>query len=240
MSWATPQPRWDTVAGRLLDSFFSLVSETLPDYAPPLTLFGSAAIQLCLDEHFTSADVDLMAVTGGETLRKIAGRAGLGRSGSVRLRYGIQICPPQLFRTTPHYQQRAWTGTRHGIAVIVPHVRDVLLAKLHRSRHEGQAGLVPKDRQAFFRVRELCDNRPDEEDVLEDLRLCEPDLRIPHDGSVNAFHLNAIDLFREVFGRSLDMEKDILAPARAAEEADRTADGTDLGELLRDLQPDRD
>ena len=72
MSWTTPAPRWDTLAGRVLDSFFASVHERLPEYDGPLTVFGSAPIQLCLDESFASADVDLMVLEGTEELRCIA------------------------------------------------------------------------------------------------------------------------------------------------------------------------
>jgi len=41
----------------VLDSFFAAVHEAMPDYDQPLTIFGSAPIQLCLDEEFASADV---------------------------------------------------------------------------------------------------------------------------------------------------------------------------------------
>ena len=59
MSWTMPPPRWGTLAGRVLDTFFEAVHRALPDYQQPLTIFGSAPIQLCLDESFASADVDI-------------------------------------------------------------------------------------------------------------------------------------------------------------------------------------
>lgn len=38
----TPTPRWDTLAGRVLDGFFEQVASQLPNYRSPLTVFGSA------------------------------------------------------------------------------------------------------------------------------------------------------------------------------------------------------
>ena len=108
MNWMPP-PQWDTLAGRVLDAFFRAVHDAMPAYDSPLTLFGSAPIQLCLDEAFASADVDIMVLEGGDRLREIANAAVIGRSG-VNPGYGVQICPPSLFKTTPHYLQRAWIG----------------------------------------------------------------------------------------------------------------------------------
>lgn len=238
MSWIVPAPHWDTLAGRILDDFFAALRQEMPDYHEPLTIFGSAAVQLCYDEHFASADVDLMVLSGGEELRDLAARVGVGRSGTSKPVYGLQICPPQMFRPTPHYLQRAHVEQRHGIRVVVPHVRDILVAKLHRFREVGQTGIAAKDRKAFQRVRELSGGHPAEEEMIEDLRLCEPSLRIPDDGSVNAFRLNVLDLFRELYGRKIDLESEILAPAREA--ARFPPDGPDPGSLLSDLKPTRD
>jgi hypothetical protein len=57
----------------------------MPGHDQPLTVFGSPAIQLCYDEHFTSADVDLMVIADGERLPHLAGEPGPGpgRSGTV-------------------------------------------------------------------------------------------------------------------------------------------------------------
>ena len=44
MSWIVPPPRWDTVAGRILDDFVKALRQERPDYHEPVTIFGSAAI----------------------------------------------------------------------------------------------------------------------------------------------------------------------------------------------------
>lgn len=240
MSWATPAPRWDTVAGQVLDSFFAGVQAALPDYRQPLTIFGSAPIQLCLDESFTSADVDIMVLTDSTPLRQIAKALGIGRSGTLRPAYGVQICPPQLFRPTPHYLQRARVEVRHGLTVIIPHLSDILIAKLHRARTPDQEGLVPKDLRAFQRVRELCDGHPTEADMLADLIACEPSFRLPLDGSVNAFRLNAQALFLSVYGRPLDVQREIVTPALAAASVMQADAEPWVAEQLAKLQPTRE
>lgn len=240
MNWTTPAPSWETLAGRLIDAFCEGIREAMPNYDQPLTVFGSAAIQLCFDENFTSADVDLMVIADGERLRLLAGELGLGRSGTVKTPYGLQICPPLLFRPTPHYLQRAHTESRHGIRVVIPHVRDILVAKLHRSRFEGQAGLVAKDRRAFERVREMSSGRPGEEDLIEDLMLCEPSLRLPGDGSMNSFRLNVMDLFTSIYGRAINLESEVLKPARDAELSSAIGEDPAIDDLLSRLDPTRD
>ncbi len=239
MNWTTPPPKWDTPAGQVLDAFLAGLRHAAPEYREPLTLFGSAAIQLCLDESFTSADVDVMVVSDDGFLREIAKSLGLGRTGTLRPAYGIQICPPQLFRATPHYLHRAWIEERHGLKIVVPHLRDILIAKLHRSRAPDQAGLAPKDRRAFQRVRELCQGHPTEADLIEDLRLCEPSLCVQTKEGANAFRLNVLDLFEVLFGRRLDIENEILKPARAAAQPPGLAD-SEIDQQLAQLQPGRD
>lgn len=238
MSWETPQPNWKAPAGQIINSFLAKLHQEIPSYSHPLTLFGSAAIQLCLDEEFTSADIDLMAFTDNQVLRDLARAAGVGRSGSLRPDYGIQICPPQLFRTTPHYLLRAQIETRHGLKIIIPHVRDILIGKLHRSRSPEQDGLVAKDRRAFFRVRELSQGHPSEQDLIEDLRLCADDLALRTTEEGNAFRLNAMDLFQMLFQRPLNIQKEILTPV--SQVVAPSLKSSDVENLLKRLQPDRD
>jgi len=206
-------PKWDTLAGRVLDAFFAAVHEQLPDSDLPLTIFGSAPIQLCLDEAFTSAHVDIMVLGGDVKLREIANQAGVGRFGSLRPAYGVQICPPHLFKPTPHYLQRAHVETRYGLKIIVPHLRDIVIGKLHRSRCEGQTDLVPKDLRAYQRVRELCGDHPTLGEFLEDLVSLESSFRPSLDGSINSFRFNVEDVLLSIYRHPFDLQRDILTPA---------------------------
>lgn len=237
MSWELPPPNWNTVAGRVLDAFFAAVREALPTYDRPLTVFGSAPIQLCLDEAFTSADVDIMVLDDNTRLREIAIAAGVGRSGLAPA-FGVQICPPTFFRSTPHYLQRAHAETRHGLRIIVPHLRDILIGKLHRSRMDDQTGLIPKDRRAFQRVRELCDGHPTKAEFLEDLVSCEPDFRPVYDGRVNVFRINVEDAMREIYSHVFDLQRDILDTQNQLTSA--AAGQGIVAELIRELRPERE
>ena len=240
MSWSTPAPKWDTIAGRVLDAFFDALRESLPAYEHPLTLFGSAPIQLCLDEDFASADIDLMVLAESEKLRQIAGKLETGSCSTIRQTYGVQICPPQLFKPTPHYLQRAYHEVRHGIRVIIPDLRDILIGKLHRSRYDFQLGLVPKDNRAFQRVRELCHGHPTKEEILEDLVQCESHFRPSHDGSVNSFRLNVEDMLREHYLHHFDLERDILSPMHSSQESSEHPAESSIKSRLDDLRPTRE
>ena len=236
MNWAIRTPKWDTLAGRVLDAFFSAVQNTLPDYKQALTLFGSAPIQLCYDDDFASAGIDIMVMEGSEQLRRIASEVGVSRTGSVRASYGVQICPPQLFSPTPHYLQRAHIEVRHGLTIVVPHVRDVLIGKLHRSRHEQQQGVAPKDRRAFQRIRELTGGRPTLEELLQDLSSCEASFRPRHDGGINSFRLNAEDILLELYGHQLDLQRDIIATSSLASQPPVSPSDGMVSDLLSKLK----
>jgi hypothetical protein len=239
MNWTVPPPNWSCAAGQVLDSFFAGLHAELPDFAEPLTLFDSVPIQLCLDDAFISADADIMV--SGETthLRTVARKLALTAGGTLRPAFALQLCPRHFFRTTAHYLQRAHVEMRHGVKVIVPHVRDVLIGKLHRSRTPEQKGLVTKDLRAFHRVRQLCGGHPTENDVIEDLLDCAPYFRLPEHGGMNHFRLNLEDLWTGLFGRRLDVEEQVLKPLRTMEaEAQRPDDAT-VSQMLDDLRPTR-
>lgn len=239
-NWAMPAPNWSCAAGHVLDAFFAGLHAELPDFAEPLTLFGSVPIQLCLDDAFTSADADIMVSGDPTRLRTVARKLELTAGGTLRPAFGLQLCPRHFFRTTAHYLQRAQVETRHGIKVIVPHVRDVLIGKLHRSRMPEQEGLAPKDLRAFLRVRQLCGGHPNEDDVIEDLLDCAPYFRRPEHEEVNYFRHNVDDLWTSLFGHKLDVEERILQPLRAQEAEASHSDDTQISQMLDDLRPSRD
>ena len=99
--------------------------------------------------------------------------------------------------------------------------------------------MVIKDSGAFSRVRELCGGRPSAEDMIEDLRFCEADFRVPQDGGVNSFRLNVLELFATHYGRQLDIDREIVRPSRLAEEHGAYAAGA-IAAMLEQLEPDRD
>lgn len=241
MSWDVPPPDWNGHVGRILDSFFAEVKRRFPDYDAPLTVFGSAPIQLCLDDSFTSADADIMVTTGAAELRALAGEIGLG-GGGIRSGFAVQIFPPGFFRTTPRYLEpgRAHQEMRHGLRIIIPHVRDILIGKLHRSRTQDQDALDGKDLRAFLRVRQLTGGHPSESELLDDLISCEPSFRLPPDGGLNHFRLNVEDVWRAVFSRSVDVRGEIIEPALRQQILPDQPAVIDRDKLLGDLRPTRE
>lgn len=239
MNWPVPPPNWSCAAGQVLDAFFAGLHAELPDFAEPLTLFGSVPIQLCLDDAFTSADADIMVSGDPTLLRTVARKLELTAGGTLRPAFALQLCPRHFFRTTAHYLQRAQVEIRHGVKVIVPHVRDVLIGKLHRSRTPEQEGLVTKDLRAFHRVRQLCGGHPTEENVIEDLLDCAPYFRLPENGETNHFRLNVEDLWTGLFRSRLDVEERILKPLRAMESDAQRSGNASVSQMLDDLRPAR-
>lgn len=240
MNWTVPPPNWSCAAGHVLDAFFAGLHAELPDFTEPLTLFGSVPIQLCLDDSFTSADADIMVSGDPARLRTVARKLELTAGGTLRPVFGLQLCPRYFFRTTAHYLQRAHVEMRHGIKVVIPHVRDVLVGKLHRSRIPEQESMAPKDLRAFQRVRQLCGGHPTEDDLIEDLLDCAPYFRLPEHDDVNYFRLNVEDLWINLFGRKLDVEERILQPLRTMEAETRHSDDTPISQMLDNLKPLRD
>jgi transcription initiation factor TFIIIB Brf1 subunit/transcription initiation factor TFIIB len=76
-------------------------------------------------------------------------------------------------------------------------------------------------------------------EVLEDLILCASELSAQSREGSNAFRLNTLALFEEVFLRKLDLEGEVLKPARDAV-SEAMSQGEDVGRLLEGLHPERD
>jgi len=238
MSWQIPPPCWDTMAGRMLDAFFARVHEQMPGFEGPLTVFGSAPIQMCVDGDFISADADVMVLSHAAELRQIAADVVPSKKGAGVM-HGVQVCPADWFRTKTHSLARANMERGPGLRIIVPHPRDVLIRKLHRARFEDQEGLVPKDLRAFVRVRQLCAGRPGEQDLLDDLRACEAYFRPLYDGQITSFKLNTLDLWRKLFLRDLDVDGEITTPV-VREEAEIYRVFQKVDTLIEGLSPERD
>jgi hypothetical protein len=80
---------------------------------------------------------------------------------------------------------------------------------------------------------------PSAEDLIDDLIHCEPEFRVPSDGSVNFFRLNVLDLFTTHYGRNLDVASEIATPARLIEQRALPPAGV-VKEMLSRLMPERE
>ena len=241
-NWSIPSANWSSPVGLELDRFIKEVRERLPELRGAITLFGSSPIHLCLDHSFVSADADMMVLFDQEPLQKIADELGLGKAHHPAGKLYLEICKPFAFRSTPVYRDRAHEEMRHGFKIVVPHVRDILIGKLHRFRKPGQQGIEPKDMRAFVRVREVTGGHPTEQELLEDLRLCPHYFMVGTSALMLDFRLNVEDLWPALYGRSINVNEELLKPMIADLEELGYTEGRDWVELVRALgapRPDR-
>ena len=171
-----------------------------------ITLFGSAPLQLQVDENFLSGDVDLFS--NFEELEAIVESAGL--SDEQRRPY-IQVCSGLNFRTSPHWGSRTQSFDIGNCTFILPHPIDILIAKLNR--------LEEKDLEAF-RVVIRKTGHPTEAELIHELQMA-VDLFRPSFDEENASDLvnNTRRLWPLIFGREIDPRAEIIAPALAKRRA---------------------
>ena len=171
-----------------------------------ITLFGSAPLQLQVDENFLSGDVDLFS--NFEELEAIVESAGL--SDEQRRPY-IQVCSGLNFRTSPHWGGRTQSFDLGNCTFILPHPIDILIAKLNR--------LEEKDLEAF-RVVIRKTGHPTEAEMIHELQMA-VDLFRPSFDEENASDLvnNTRRLWPIIFGREIDPRAEIIAPALAKRRA---------------------
>lgn len=201
-----PTLNWDTPAGRALDQ----VIKRLPRDRPWLVnVFGSAPIQMGIEPTFLSADVDVF--TRGdwrEAVDEAIVAAGLVRPEPGQpAEFYVQCVPAHAFRTSAQWHDRAFVVERLGVTLRFAHPIDVLLGKLNR--------FAEKDRRAFRLVIERT-GHPTEVEMLDELRGAPELLSSPFDRfERHPFYENVEKLWREFFGREIDVEREIVEPAKA-------------------------
>ncbi len=210
--------RLDTPAGELLRK---LVAALPADRALRITVFGSASIQVCVDETLTSADVDLFS--DAEELAGVVERAGLDREHSA---FYIQVCSELNFRTSPRWRERTTSAQISHCTFYFPHPIDILIAKLHR--------LEEKDLLAF-RVVVAKTGHPTEAELIRELQLA-VDLFRPSFDEEQWHDLanNCIRLWPLLFGREIDPRTEIIAPALAERRRGYGEPTRDYKQELRD------
>jgi hypothetical protein len=173
-----------------------------PESRPTITLFGSAPLQLTLEPGFTSADVDLFCDEAQEEILAAIEAAHLVKSGGE---FYIQCCWEGNFRTSPRWRMRAARIPCGHVTLVLPHPMDILIAKLHRYEE--------KDRRAFVLVRERT-GHPTEQELLTELQYAVDLYRPNFDEEVTGdITTNTQVMWSEIFGRPIDVRKEIIAPA---------------------------
>lgn len=194
-----PEVDWATPAGALLKSLFAAIPSTTE---ATITLFGSSPLQLAIDASFKSNDVDLFTKDDPQWLQQIVEAAGFSKETAA---YYIQCCWEGNFRTSPRWRMRAASIPCGHVTLVLPHPIDILIAKLHRYEE--------KDRRAFELVRERT-GHPTEQEMLTELQYSVDLYRPNFDEEVTGdITTNTQVMWPEIFGRQIDVRKEIIAPA---------------------------
>jgi hypothetical protein len=199
-NWWTGEIDWSAPAGRLLEQF---VASLPPDRSFRLTVYGSAPLQLTVDRHLLSGDVDVFS-DDDEDLSSLIQAANLGQThGGVYLEPGYELS----FRTSPRWRHRAKTIQRGRVAITLPHPLDILVGKLGR--------LDDKDLKAFQRVIQVT-GHPTPEELIVELQNA-VDLFRPafDDEAPNRYPENVRRVWQEIFHAEIDVQRDIIGPAMA-------------------------
>lgn len=199
-NWWPAELDWSTPAGQLLQQ---LVAALPADRALHLTVYGSAPLQITVDRQLLSGDVDVFS-DDDEDLSELIAAAGLDKAhGGLHFESGFELS----FRTSPRWRQRAKVVQLGKVTLTFPHPLDILIGKLDR--------LEPKDLLAFRRVRELT-GHPTADELQRELQNAVDLFRPGFDeDSPNRYPENTRQLWREIYGREIDIRRDIIEPALA-------------------------
>lgn len=166
-----------------------------------IIVFGSSPLQLGLDSLFLSGDVDVIP---DEDITEYCERAGLLKGKAAIY---VEPCTVAAFTASSDWFVRAFRCERRHVIFTFPHPIDILVSKIKR--------LEEKDLRAFKLVREKTAH-PNEEELIQALRRVVDIFRPSFDeeSAGNPMH-NTQVLWRELFGKEIDVRASIIAPALA-------------------------
>lgn len=244
---------WPPVINRDTPAWLTL--ERLLAEPPPsadqnrLIVFGSAALQLTVADELLSADIDISldVVTVGargmtapkaeERLRR--GVAKVNAALSKDLPY-IQVCHWMTFQPANRWERRAFEKAESEWRVVYPHPYDILFSKLRRAE--------AKDIEAFRLVIASTGHPTEAEFIqlcIENYRDFEPRLEtapshLPEVVPSHDLRSNTVRLWRPIWGRSIDVDREIREPAiQRLQEGWGDYDPALKSELARCAQPPR-
>ena len=193
-----PAINWNTPAGRVVDRLV----DALPVGRPwKIIIFGSSPLQLALDPTFLSGDVDIISSSEVEEFCRSAGLL----EGQAPIY--IEPCTAAAFTVSADWTMRACEVQRKHVTFVLPHPIDILVSKIKR--------LEEKDLKAF-RLVHAKTGHPAEEELLIALRRVVDIYRPSFDEESAANPRdNTQIVWRELFGKSIDVAKQIIAPALA-------------------------
>ena len=199
-NWWAGEINWATPAGQLLQRFVAALPK---ERRFNLTLYGSAPLQLTVDRSLLSGDVDLFS-DDDEDLSAIIASAKLDKNqGDFYIEPGFELS----FRTSPRWRLRAKSVQLGLVTLTLPHPLDILIGKLNR--------LEPKDLKAFESVIRLT-GHPTAEELKLELQNAVDLFRPAFDeDSPNRYPDNTRRLWQELFHSEINVQKEIIAPAKA-------------------------
>jgi len=191
-----PELNWTTPAGQVIDRLV----EALPaNRTWQVIVFGSSPLQLGIDPQFLSGDVDVIT---REDISGFCQRAGLLAGQSAIY---VEPCTASAFTASADWQLRAFEVQRRHVSLIFPHPIDILVSKIKR--------LEEKDLRAF-RMVQAKTGHPTEEELIVALQRVVDIYRPSFDEESAGNPLaNTQILWREIFGRNIDVRQTIIAPA---------------------------
>lgn len=215
-----PQLDWEAPAGRVLDRLVTALPTTQPW---EIIVFGSSPLQLGVDSGFLSGDVDVIP---NEDITTYCERAGLLKG---QTEIYVEPCASTAFTASPDWFIRAFRCQRRHVALTFPHPIDILISKIKR--------LEEKDLRAFKLVRDKT-GHPTEEDLIRGLRRVVDIFRPSFDeeGAGNPLNNTQI-LWRELFGREIDVRADIISPALAERRRAYGQEAVGLKSKLSSVRP---
>jgi hypothetical protein len=191
-----PEIDWGCPAGRTLEALL----EALKDAGPlTVTVFGSAPLQLGIDNSFLSADVDVICPTN---LTPYIEASNLGPG---QQEIYVQQSDEVAFSVAASWRDRAYVVKRNNVTLVIPHPIDILVAKLPR--------LEPKDLDAFRLVLDKT-GHPTADELISALQrnvdMFKPNFDEENSGDPVA---NTQRLWRELYSSGIDVRKEIIVPA---------------------------
>ncbi len=210
-----PALNWETPAGRVIDR---LVAALPPDRPWKIIIFGSSPLQLALDPAFLSGDVDIIPSADVEDYCRQAGLL----KGQAPIY--IEPCAVTAFTASADWMMRACEVQRRHVSFILPHPIDILVSKIKR--------LEEKDLKAFRLVRAKT-GHPTEAELLVALRRVVDIYRPSFDEeSAGDPRHNTEVLWRELFGKAIQVGEQIIAPALAERRRNYGGESYGLREAL--------
>ena len=192
-----PDLNWNTPAGEALNALLHVLPQDQPIQ---ITVFGSAPLQLGLDPHFLSVDVDLFS---SADLSELIARHHLGKG--QRDVY-IEECAPSIFRAGPDWTTRAFSLRRGPVTLHFPHPIDIVVSKLGR--------FEPKDVRAatLLQTHSLVPS----EAALKQVLMNAVDIYKPPFAEEQVAGdpiLNTTLLWQKLYGHAIDVRREIITPA---------------------------